>query len=1317
MTAMTADRMAALRQALAEATRAEEREPILAEIIDLAAELSQPGAQDAAEAGLGLDEALAQLRAPAADDDAALTLYLTAVACLVRDCGSDLDDAIAGLIELREMLLADAQDPGPDAELAEILAEIEAKLGVALLRRASGPDGRVADLDAAATAYGVALGLMADDDERRPALVAGLALQCAMRYAGFGGSDEHRTAALAHAEAGLAARGAAEDATAACHIVIAWMALTRQLTGEQRSEILARPKIGAVRGGGPEAAAILADLGRMEIAVSDAEIALGHLCQVPQAAVTDEQLRDVVPVMSSLAVFVIRGAGGQADDIDWVADGLRRAAGRPGAEEPEPGELLGMRAALLATGTGQNAEPDELKPAADALQEAATRLPEGHAIRGPLLDELREAIGRQVTAAESAGDIVAEVERIVQALEQMPRDAEAARTLAAAAVNVLGLQLAHRSGIPFERVIGQLEQAMTRLPAEDPLRPVAECLYWAAMGGMGSKQNRPEVVEAAEEGLHRCADQTPAGSVVRPYVLLGVAFALVERYAMTGELRCLDQAEAYLKKADAESAAIGGPAVPGQDSAMALYLRGLVQLARSHGAMDGQDLAQSFADLERAVGLTGPEHPLRPRLVATLETIRALGELRPAEPGPPSMGQPARQAFETIRAEARRMVRDHPDFPGLAGQAAGGLMLQGIADGDAAALGQAISLLAEACSVPGLTYRERPRLLNMHGSALLTRYLLTRDRRDLSHAIDRLEEARRAVEQEIGSPYAAEVLQSLASAYRARGDASRGDVRRAVAVGLDSLRERAGNVLLQDSDRNALAAARRTTSDADEMARWFLRRDQSGAAIEALELGRGTVLHAATSGTGLAEALEDAGRADLAAEWAAATAGGVVDSDRVSDLRSRIMLAIEGSPAEVRLLSPPPVGDICAALRQGGADALVYLLPRGDDGRGVAVLVESGGTVGWLSLPGLHTEVSSPATACLRARRAADAAGRAPGAAAAAWRQALGELCDWAWRVAIGPVLAAVPGRRGDMPHIVLVPGGELGLVAWHAARRAAGGGHRYAAQEAVISYASSARQFVEGAGRRPRPWAAQPVLIADAAASAYSTEMGICQLYAEHYPRAAVFGHAHERLTSGGGPAIPGRAAATSADVLAALPHEAFPGASLLHFGCHGRARVPVLGSHLDLGAGNTVDVADVLRGARRRAGPVSGGLVVLASCLTDVAEADYDEALTLATAFLSAGASRGGRGALERAGQRHRPVHGGLPPFPERDRAVPARALRSAQLWMLDPGRTAPGALPAVLARRGYAVAGPGRPGGLGGFRISGPADGPSGLPRCVR
>jgi len=62
------------------------------------------------------------------------------------------------------------------------------------------------------------------------------------------------------------------------------------------------------------------------------------------------------------------------------------------------------------------------------------------------------------------------------------------------------------------------------------------------------------------------------------------------------------------------------------------------------------------------------------------------------------------------------------------------------------------------------------------------------------------------------------------------------------------------------------------------------------------------------------------------------------------------MTAIEGSAAEARLLSPPSPEEIAVALAECAADALVYLLPRDDDGAGFAVLVELGGHVRWLPL-------------------------------------------------------------------------------------------------------------------------------------------------------------------------------------------------------------------------------------------------------------------------------------------------------------------------------------------------------------------------------
>jgi len=595
------------------------------------------------------------------------------------------------------------------------------------------------------------------------------------------------------------------------------------------------------------------------------------------------------------------------------------------------GGLIGSVAGPDSTGY-----PDAVVRVASAGTTLDVRTDAAGNFQVPLRDGLPR--GREAELATSAQVGTREVERIVAALEQMPRDdPQFAQLLLLVAVSVLHMQLSHRDVVPLDRLITHLEQTVSLLEPDHPMRSLGESMYWGAIGTQGAIEHRPDLMDAAIDGLIQCAGRTPAENGFRPFALLGVAFALVERYVMTGEIRDAEGADKYLRDACDASGAAGILTEPNPGYPMLVHVRTVLAVARAtYDHEEGRDMTETVAVLERAVSLVKPDDPLRPRLIADLETVRVMHEMRYSRAGPGiPLGNSKQEAFEKILVEAQNINRDHSDFPTLAAQAAAGLMLRALADGDIRPIGKAISLMAEACAVPGLTYRERPRMLNVLGSAMLTRYHMSRDPRDLSHAIDRLEEARRAVEQELGSPYAASVLQSLASAYRIRGDAARGDVDRAVAIGLGALRERAGDVLLQDSDENALRAARSATSDAGEMARWFLNRGQSGPAIEALELGRGTVLHAATLGSGLAEALEDAGHADLAAEWARTMPRGeAADSDAVGDLRYRIMMAIEGSQAEARLLAPPSLDEIKAALQARKVDALVYLLPRGEDGPG-----------------------------------------------------------------------------------------------------------------------------------------------------------------------------------------------------------------------------------------------------------------------------------------------------------------------------------------------------------------------------------------------
>ncbi|MFD7315148.1 CHAT domain-containing protein [Streptomyces sp. NPDC059883] len=461
--------------------------------------------------------------------------------------------------------------------------------------------------------------------------------------------------------------------------------------------------------------------------------------------------------------------------------------------------------------------------------------------------------------------------------------------------------------------------------------------------------------------------------------------------------------------------------------------------------------------------------------------------------------------------------------------------------------------------------------------------------------------------------------------------------------------------------------------------------------------------------------------------------GGAPDRDAVvtESLRSTVRLLLEQGmpggeiPSELRrealgvlaehdgrhsLHKAPTPEALGKSLAEVDADALVYLLdgPEDDDGPGAALLVDTDGRVVHVPLPGLAQRACAPLRSYISARAAfSRARGAARESAGTDWRAALERLCDWAYPAAMGPVLDEIATwdlkrdrERDRTPHLVLVPCSTLGVVTWHAARtparttaRAAGTdagtgadagtdagtgsgpgdatGYRYVIQDAVVSYAASGRQFAEAAGRDQLPPADDPVIVLDPSGDLLWPVLEAEGIRDAHYPRARVLGA--ETETAEEHARLPER-------VLACLPGRGEPGASLLHLGCHADTREVPLDSALLFGetreseraarTGLTLPISRVLeRAAGRRPGS-PGGLVVLNACLSDLSERDHDEALTLATAFLTAGAA-GVVGSRWNVPDRpsgllmtvlHHHLSQGV---------TPARALRAAQLWMLDPER----------------------------------------------
>ncbi|EOD66741.1 CHAT domain-containing protein, partial [Amycolatopsis vancoresmycina] len=431
---------------------------------------------------------------------------------------------------------------------------------------------------------------------------------------------------------------------------------------------------------------------------------------------------------------------------------------------------------------------------------------------------------------------------------------------------------------------------------------------------------------------------------------------------------------------------------------------------------------------------------------------------------------------------------------------------------------------------------------------------------------------------------------------------------------------------------------------------------EAEAALRAIELGRGLALHAATSTLEVPELLRDLGHPDLAEAWAGHTredrpvAG--PESVTAGNLRHRVLEVLRGTPAGTRLFAAPSTADVAEGLAGHGIDALVYVVPGADRSPGRLIGVDRDGRPITCELPNLVVRPGGPLAAFAAA--AQDDAGT--------WRAALEALCDWAGTTVLAPLLDVV--GRGS--RVVLVPLGGLGVVSWPAARL---GESRFGCTELVLSTAASARQFLDCLRRSPQPLDRDPVLVTDPQGNLGFAAEEALVLHDVFYPGARLLGDLRGFEPGDDGPPLPEARPATPAAFLAHVPGAGTAGASLLHLCCHAEVGAAAEASRLRLT--EDLPIETVLRHAVRREPDAPGGTVVLTSCSSDLTAADHDEALTLATAFLAAGAVTviGSRWNTDDRGTAI--LMFAVHHFLVRDGLRPAEALRAAQLWMLDPAR----------------------------------------------
>lgn len=605
--------------------------------------------------------------------------------------------------------------------------------------------------------------------------------------------------------------------------------------------------------------------------------------------------------------------------------------------------------------------------------------------------------------------------------------------------------------------------------------------------------------------------------------------------------------------------------------------------------------------------------------------------------------------------------------------------------------------------------------------ALMERYQHTDDPTDLNRAIASLERIRERARQGRETAFATDALWHLVTAYWLRFFRTQNpeEVHAATNAGLDALHAVSADVLLQLGSEHGLQAARSAANRALMTARTAIGCGRPEAAVTALELGRALVLHAASASAGIPELLAARGHRELADTWRKETGATHTEGGRLlpGSLRRQTLevLGYRRYDSRMTLFATPSTAALSAGVAAGDADVLVYLLPGQGEAHGLAIALWPDMEPEVLDLPSLLATPNGPLAEYLDAAAARSRVGGE--VSERRWERALGRLCDWASYAVMEPLteqlearLAARAGRSAARPaagrgplRLVLVPCGNLGVVPWHAARHRDRGEYRYACQDLVVTYAASGSQFLAAVGRDRLPVDASAVLVADPRMDLTHAEREISALHRAFYPGARLYGEFYEA------PAAL-QALGTPDELLAEMGR-----ASLLHVASHGsagpRPTVSALslafpgdseawpaerggpGARPDLGMLTVTRLLDIpgdgAEGSAATAGTAAtpprraGPLVVLSACETDLSNRDHDEALTLATAFVA-------RGARNVVGSRWRTSDGAsalmmavFHHFVAVEGQAPASALRSAQLWMLDPRRRVPGSVGGALAR----------------------------------
>ena len=939
-----------------------------------------------------------------------------------------------------------------------------------------------------------------------------------------------------------------------------------------------------------QAAMLLVDLSRLD-GPHRAELlarARAHFGQLPA------EMLDQMPLIRDMSVLEQLIEGVVPPDDDAVRSVTQR---NPNVWDQSGGDL--RRAMLAATKARQSRRPQDIGIALRDLQTVWIGLPAGSPLRAQVLISMAamQSILAAQTGRQQGADAAATAIEAVRAATGPGEVRGAAQLL----VTTFSLMLAggQRAG-PFREAEEALRTALANASADDwALRSAVLTAIGAAaaMRAAAADDKALRVVsrQAIADAERILPEPTPTGH--------WYAAARVLCTWTTVQGLCLNDAESVR---------------------LALRLVDTLQtVVTAH-----PDVVQQVTE-----PIAGQDDPARPGEVAGLQQLRqqllaAQDEPAP-EPGPlePPAGNARPDARRALDRAAAALRLDRSGTRPRRSLTAGGRP-----DRDSLRSAAADLHAALASAVSDTRLRQQVnRMLGMCHAELYWADPAEHTEEVLREAVAHLNTALMADEHASPTVEWAGLLDLLARCLREvsqrQGEADPSSTaERTVRA---ALRELARCVMIAEGTDQALDVAAGANQIVARAIGWCLADGRPEAAVDIAEAGRGLVLASVVLSGRVEEVLRGAGQHEAADAWHAGSQAG----------RATALNALWETTSGDSLLSTPIGQEISVTMVATRFDAVVYLVPpvAPDSADLGAATAEGGppaeraghallvrpvlGQVEVVRLPGLvGADSRTPFDAYLAALDralaerdplAGDAEGFRGGPEGQAWADALEQVGPWTYEHIMGPLLEHVRGWSLDhLPHLTLIPLGELAAIPYAAAwiDGSPDGDRRYAIDDVVLSYAASARLLGEAARRPRQPLSERVVLVSDPGGELPMTRRATRLLASRVYPGAEVYGLASER----NGPA-------TTDALLGALPDRNRPGASLLHLSTHGTTTpTPAL-----LTRDGWLALTRILDQARDRAPDAPGGLVVTNACLTDSTRTHYDESLTLATAFLAAGAT----------------------------------------------------------------------------------------------